>query len=345
MQSEPLTASASDKKVVILDPHPRKIAEIFTPEDLERLQQMAHVVWAQDEPMPQAEFAKVRDQVYAIIMGRWRAPVVQELPNLRAILEVSGRHPSPSLLDYDTCFARGIRVLSCAPAFGPMVAEMALGMALAASRQIVAGHVGFQSGSEQYLHQGNVDTFTLFDKPVGFIGFGGLARSLRPLLAPFRCSIQVYDPWLAPTYLRDQGVKPVSLEELLATSRVTFVLAIPSVENKSLLGRELLSLIPSDAVLVLMSRAHVVDFDALTEMLYAGRFRAAIDVFPEEPVPANLPIRHAPNVVLSAHRAGSVAEDMRAIGHLVTNDLEALLAGLPPLEMQVAQPEIVRRLP
>jgi phosphoglycerate dehydrogenase-like enzyme len=335
----------AEQKVIMLDPHPRKLADIFSPEDLDRLRQMAHLVWAKDEPMPPAEMEPYRDQIFAIVTGRGREIPVNDLPALRAILEVSGRHPSPALLDYEACFARGIRVLSCAPAFGPMVAEMALGMALAASRQIVAGHVGFQCGSEQYLQKGNVDTFTLFDKPVGFIGFGGLAKSLRPLLAPFRCSIQVYDPWLAPTYLREQGVTPVSLEELLATSRVIFVLAIPSVENESLLGRELLSLIPANAVLVLMSRAHVVDFDVLTEMLYAGRFRAAIDVFPEEPVPADHPIRHAPNVVLSAHRAGSVAGELRAIGHLVVNDLEAMLAGLPPLEMQVAQPEIVRRLP
>jgi phosphoglycerate dehydrogenase-like enzyme len=135
------------------------------------------------------------------------------------------------------------------------------------------------------------------------------------------------------------------LEELLLTSRVIFVLAIPSVENKALLDRQLLSLIPSDSVFVLMSRAHVVDFDALTEMLYERRFRAAIDVFPEEPVPADHRIRHAPNVVLSGHRAGSIREELRNIGHLVTNDLEAMLAGLPPLEMQVAQPELVRRLP
>jgi phosphoglycerate dehydrogenase-like enzyme len=107
----------------------------------------------------------------------------------------------------------------------------------------------------------------------------------------------------------------------------------------------MLNLIAPDAVLVLMSRAHVVDFDALTDMLYAGRFRAAIDVFPEEPVPAGHPIRHAPNVILSAHRAGSVAGELRAIGHLVANDLEAMLSGLPPQQMQVAQPELVRRLP
>jgi phosphoglycerate dehydrogenase-like enzyme len=338
-------APDSQKPVVVLDPNPRRMDEIFAPEDLARLHALADVVWGQDDPMPADFDAAVRDRVVAMIVGRWRPIPIADLPNLRAIMEVGGRHPSPALLDYDACFARGIRVLSCAPAFGPMVAEMALGMALAASRQIVDGHVAFTQGQEIYLHKGNVGTFTLYDQPVGLIGFGGLARALRPLLAPFRCRLSVFDPWLPPTYLVDQGVQPVGLEELLETSKVIFVLAIPSVENQAMLDRAMLSRIQPGAVLVLMSRAHVVDFDALTDLLYQGKFRAAIDVFPQEPLAADHPIRRAPGVVLSAHRAGSVKEEMRTIGHLVVNDLEAILAGLPPMEMQIAHPELVRRLP
>ena len=94
-----------------------------------------------------------------------------------------------------------------------------------------------------------------------------------------------------------------------------------------------------------MSRAHVVDFDALTEALMEGRFRAAIDVFPEEPMPSDHPIRRAPNVVLSAHRAGSIVGDSNLIGRMVVDDLEAMAHGLPPWHMQGAEPEIVARLP
>jgi phosphoglycerate dehydrogenase-like enzyme len=332
------------KKKVILAPHFRRLAEIFDPADLRRLYGMADVVWGKDEPMPEAELARVKEEVFAIIAAQWRYGPVSAMPNLRAILEVGGRHPSPQLLDYDHCFTHGIRVLSCAPAFGPMVAEMALGMALACTRDIVAGHNAFHAAEERYLYRGNVGTFTLYDQPVGFIGFGGLARALRPLLAPFRCSIQVYDPWLPTTYLAHQGVIPLGLDELLQTSKVIFVLAIPSPENKALLDRTRLQAIQPGAVLVLISRAHLVDFDALTELVSAGRFKAAIDVFPQEPLPPDHPIRHAPGVVLSAHRAGSVARDMHNIGRIVVNDLAAILAGLPPLEMQVAQPELIYRL-
>ena len=226
-----------------------------------------------------------------------------------------------------------------------MVAEMALALALAAARDVVSGSVAFRSGTEQYQHRGNEQSFTLYDKTVGLIGCGSLARNLMPLLAPFRCRLLGYDPWLADRYLSRMGVQPVALETLLQQARVIFVLAIPSHENRALLDRSRLELIQQGAVLALMSRAHVVDFDALTELLYAGRFKAAIDVFPKEPVPADHPIRNAPGAVLAAHRAGTVREDMWELGCIAVNDLEALLQGLPPREMQPADPAIVFRLP
>jgi phosphoglycerate dehydrogenase-like enzyme len=339
-----MEANMSERRKVVLDAYFRKIDEIFDPQDLERLHSMADVIWGRDEPMPSEEFAKIKGEAFAIITGSWRHGGVDDAPKLHAIIEVGGRHPSPKVLDYRACFARGIRVLSCAPAFGPMVAEAALAMALAASRDIVTNHEGFHTGEERYLHAGNVGTFTLYDETVGFIGFGGLAKNLKPLLDPFRCKILAYDPWLPASYLQAQGVTPVSLEALLAGSKVVFVLAIPSLENKAMLDRAHLSLIQPGAVLVLISRSHVVDFDALTELLYEGRFKAAIDVFPQEPLPRDHPIRNAPNVVLAGHRAGSVRKDLRLIGHMVVDDIEAMLAGLPPWAMQVAQPEIVFRL-
>jgi phosphoglycerate dehydrogenase-like enzyme len=333
----------SEKPTVIVDPHGRRMGEIFHPDDVRRLREMAEVVWARDDPMPAAEAEAVLPEAVAVVTSGWRygPEALGRAPRLRAILDVSGGWPAS--LDYEACFARGIRVLGSAWAFGPQVAEMALGMAIAAAREIAAGDAAMRAGSEKWLHAGNETTFLLYGKPVGFIGFGGLARSLRPLLAPFGCPIRVYDPWVTPSAIRRQGCEPVPLEELLAASRVIFVLATPTSGNRALLDRERLELIRPDAVVVLISRAHLVDFDALTELLLAGRFKAAIDVFPTEPLPKEHPIRGAPGVVLSAHRAGSVAEGLQEIGRAVMDDLEAILAGLPPSCMQQAQPELIRR--
>src|SRR5688572_33166713 len=117
-----------DKKKILLDPHFRRLAEIFEPADLERLHGLADVVWARDEAMPSEMLGQVKDDLWGIIAPEWRYGPVTDFPRLRAILDVGGRLPSTATLDYAACFARGIRALTCAPAFGPIVADMALGM-------------------------------------------------------------------------------------------------------------------------------------------------------------------------------------------------------------------------
>ena len=316
--------------------------EVFHPVDLQRLHEIADVVWGQNGPAPETVIDSAKEDVVAVIAAGWRYGPVQKFLRLCAILEVSGRFPNVDLLDYDACFARNLRVLSCAPSFGPGVAEMAFAMALAGARDLIAGDAAMRVGSEKYYLVGNQNAFTLRKQPVGFIGYGGIARSLKPLLAPFECPISVYDPWLTDGFLQDQGVRPVDLDTLLSESRVIFVLATPTQSNQHMLDQEKLERIAPGALLVLISRAHVVDFDALTALLQAGRFKAAIDVFPTEPVPRDHPIRHTPNTILSAHRAGIAGSGYQCIGRMVVNDLEAILAGRVPQQMQIAQPENIQ---
>jgi phosphoglycerate dehydrogenase-like enzyme len=328
---------------VIVDPSFRRMDEIFSTDDRARLHRTVDVIWGKDDPMPLELLPEAMGEAVAIVCSSWRyGAVLDEAPHLRAIIDVSGGFPPD--LDYEYCYDRRIRVLTAAPAFGPQVAEMALGLALAAGRDIASADQAFRAGTEQWLHAGNRGTFLLHGKPVGFIGYGSLARSLQPLLSPFECPIAVYDPWLTPGYLRAQRVEPIGLEQLLETCRFIFVLAAPTSENRSLLSRAHLERIRPNAVLVLLSRAHVVDFDALTDLVLNGRFKAAIDVFPLEPMPLDHPIRRARGAVLSAHRAGAVAEGLWEVGTMVVDDLEAIARGLPPQRLQVAQLELAPRL-
>ncbi len=331
------------KPRVIVDPHFRTMNEIFTPNDRARLYELADVIWGKDEPMPQAAFVEALPEADTIICCLWRYgnEVLPRAQKLRAIFSVEGAFPLD--LDHNYCFAHNIRILSIAPTFARQVAEMSLGMAIAACREISLGDRAFRNGTEQYLHAGNVNTFLLYDKSVGFIGYGSIARALQKLLAPFNVTMAAYDPWLTDGFIRSNGVRPATLDDLLQHSRFIFVLAAPTVENRAFLAREQLEKIQQDAVVVLMSRAHVVDFDALTDLVLQGRFRLATDVLPTEPLPADHPIRHADNAILSGHRAGSVKEGLQEIGAMVVDDLEAVLRGLPPQRLPTLQPELSRR--
>src|SRR5437762_1561031 len=119
-----------EKPAVIVDPNFRKMGEIFSRRDLVRLHDLVEVVWGKDDPMPIDAFCQAVPDALAVVCADWRYgdEALRSASNLRAILTVSGGFPRN--LDYETCFARHIRVLSAAPAFGRSVAEMALGMAL-----------------------------------------------------------------------------------------------------------------------------------------------------------------------------------------------------------------------
>jgi phosphoglycerate dehydrogenase-like enzyme len=77
-------------------------------------------------------------------------------------------------------------------------------------------------------------------------------------------------------------------------------------------------------------------------MLLEGRFRAGIDVYPQEPLAKDHPIRGAQHAVLSSHRAGAMNEAILNIGRIVADDVEAICQGKVPYSMQVAQPEFIR---
>ena len=333
----------SDRPRVIFDPFFRSMDDIFCADQAERLADLVEVVWGRDEPMPLEEFKAALPDAFAVVSAGWRyGEVLDDAPKLRAVITVSGGWPPE--LDYARCFELGLRVLSAAPAFAEAVAEMALALALASSRDLVAEDRAVRENQERWLSSaGTLGTFLLSGKRVGFVGFGNIGRRLRALIEPFGCELCAYDPWLTDAYLRDERVEPTSLRQLLETSRAIFVLATPTTENRALLSRELLELVRPDAVLVLVSRAHVVDFEALTELVLDGRFRAAIDVFPSEPLGPEHPIRRASGAVLSPHRAGLVQEALWEIGRRVVDDLEAIVNGLPPRRLQIADPELAAR--
>jgi phosphoglycerate dehydrogenase-like enzyme len=139
-------------------------------------------------------------------------------------------------------------------------------------------------------------------------------------------------------------VSPVSLDECFERSAVVFLLAATTSENQGRIGARLFERMPRGGIVVLASRAGIVNFDELLDAAGAGRIRAAIDVWPEEPIPAEHRARRTPNTVLQAHRAGNIPEIWPQMGRMVVDDLEQILRGLPPQQCQRAQWETVGRL-
>ena len=337
------------KPPVIVAPDFRTMSEIFDQDTEARLRDRFDVVWGRDGVMPIEAFRSALETAWAVVFGTWHYgpdAITSAGPQLRCILEVAGGHSHPDL-DYQACFDRGIAVGSCAPAFGPVVAEMALALTLAAKRLIPEGDAAFRAGRERWLHAGNEGATTLYGATVGFVGAGGLARSLQRLIEPFDVSVFGYDPFSPDDELRERSIEPLDLPSLFERCDVVNVLATPTPANPHLVSRSLMERLEPDDLLVVMSRAHLVDFEAMTDLVLDGAFRAAIDVFPTEPFPVDHRLRHAPNAVFSAHRAGALPEALHDIGRMVADDLEAFATdgiGTRGTRMQYATPEMIATL-
>ena len=115
-------------------------------------------------------------------------------------------------------------------------------------------------------------------------------------------------------------------------------------DNTSLLNAERLEWMQQGSMLILLSRAAIADFGDLREFADSGRIRVAKDVFPEEPVALNDPIRTTKNMLLSGHRAGALTSALQEIGKLVMEDLELIGKGLPPVSCKRAQLETVTQI-
>jgi phosphoglycerate dehydrogenase-like enzyme len=327
--------------VILLDPHPRRIERIFDEPTRRRLEQLGRVIWHDGSPAPAEHLDRHLPHAVALI---GQSPLdkarLDRAPRLRAVFNVESNF-LPNI-DYAECHRRGIPVLSTAPVYARPVAEMALAMAISLARRMHEADAALRVGRE--FKGDNHDSFLLHGKPLALVGFGNLGRALLPLLRPFSREILVHDPWIHPAVLREMEVMPVSLDECFARARVVFLLAANTSENTGQIGRRHFASMQKGGVVVLASRAALVNFPELLAAAASGHIRAGIDVWPEEPIPPHEPGRNTPNTLLQAHRAGSVPEIQPLIGQFVVDDLENILAGLPPQRCQRAVPETVGRL-
>jgi phosphoglycerate dehydrogenase-like enzyme len=143
--------------------------------------------------------------------------------------------------------------------------------------------------------------------------------------------------------MASHGVAAASLEEVLRTSQFIVVMASVTSENQGFLGKREFEMVTPGSALLLMSRAGVVDFPEFLRQIESGRFRAATDVFPVEPAPADDPARKVEGLLLSPHRAGAMVDSLFEIGRQTVADAELILRGLPPLSCRRAQRETVAR--
>ena len=169
----------------------------------------------------------------------------------------------------------------------------------------------------------------VWGQTLGIIGLGNIGRSLASKALALQMTVVGYDPYVRPETL--DGVRLVGLRELLAQSDFVSVCAPLTAETRHLIGAAELGLMKAGAILINTARGPLVDEAALVEALRSGRIAAAgLDVFEEEPLPADSPLLGLANVVLTPHTAGMSEASVRRVKMEVGQAAAAVLSGRWP---------------
>jgi phosphoglycerate dehydrogenase-like enzyme len=277
------------------------------------------------------EIAPLLENVGALLMWSWpqlTPELLDKAPNLKFVGHIdASQNGARNLLE------RGIPVSISRRGFSPAVAEMALTLILASLRRTSNFHAAMWNGREEWVSSYpddiDVDERQLTGRRVGIVGFGGIGQRLGQLLAPFECDIKIHDPFLPEPVAKQAGVEKISLDELMKHSEILVLCAAANEGTKHIITREHIEALAPKSVFVNVCRASLVDTEALLQRIRRDDLYVALDVFDQEPLDPNSPLRGSANVYLTPHRAGGLIESTQRIIQYLVDDLRAFQNGEP----------------
>jgi phosphoglycerate dehydrogenase-like enzyme len=315
------------RKILFL---PRKslASEILSDRARATLQSLGEVAWNEmDRDYTPVELAERLPGTAAVVTS-WGSPAfTPELLDVANSLRIVG-HAAGSVkhLMPKAGYDRGIVVLSAAAIIADSVAEYTLWALLSMQRDLYRfeGRLkverGWKTADDGFARE-------LFHKKVGIVSASMVGRRVIKLLRPFGCDVMVYDPYLSKADAETLGVRQVSLEELFASSDIVTVHAPVTPETKEMIGAPHLQAMPDGALFVNTARTWVVDQPAMLAELRTGRIRAVLDVFDQEPLPPDDPLRDMENVFLTPHISGFTTESRRRLVEAIADDMVRFFAG------------------
>ncbi|MER6988178.1 2-hydroxyacid dehydrogenase [Saccharopolyspora hirsuta] len=251
------------------------------------------------------------------------AALLDAMPNCRLVQAVAVGFDG---VDHVAAAERGIPVANLPGFNADAVADWTVGAMLQLLRRYAQGHRKVEQGGwgPEGLRGRDLSALT-----VGILGFGNIGRAVARRLDGFGATVVVHDP--VPS---EPDRDYLELGEVVARSDVLSLHLPLNDATRNLLDDDLLATLPEGACVVNAGRGGVIDESALVRALDAGRLSgAALDVFAEEPLPSDSPLRGRDDVLLTPHTAGVTWEAYHNLRNRLFEKLAAVLAGRPPADV------------
>jgi phosphoglycerate dehydrogenase-like enzyme len=252
------------------------------------------------------------------------AELLSKLPNLKAIAATGMRNRT---LDHVAALNLGIAVMTTTGSGNGMyaTAELAWGLILSLMRHIPEERAAMREGAWQ-TRLGNA----LYGRTIGIVGLGKLGSRMAHIAKAFGVTPVAWSPNLTPERAAEAGVTYLDKQELLTTADIVSLHLVLGPTTRGIIGQADLAQMKPDGILINTARGPLVDEQALLEALRQKRIRGAgIDVYDQEPLDRDHPIRNLPNALVTPHLGYSVQETFEAFYRETVENLESWLDGRP----------------
>ena len=225
-------------------------------------------------------------------------------------------------IDAAAATRRGIVVMNTPGANAVAVAELTLGLMLALARKLPAANSTMHAGKWE---KKNLQGAELRGKTLGILGLGRIGLEVAKRAKGFGIEIIGSDPFVSAAVARENGIKLVTLEELIAGSDYITLHVGLTAQTAGVINAKSLAAMKKGVRIVNCARGELIDDAALVAALKSGQVAgAALDVFAVEPA-RETPYHGLENVILTPHIAGSTAEAQEAVGIQIARQVREYL--------------------
>ena len=317
---------------------PRPLRDYILSEEAEnKLRRLANVTMNEEgRNWTGEELAERLPGVNAVLASWGLAELTDEVLEKADSLEIVA-YAAGSVKGFVTSalYERGIVVCHAAHRIADSVAEFSLLLAMIGLRRPHTFNRQLKEGAE-WPRSRDLPLYEIAGRRVGLLGMGYVGRRAARLFQGVGAKVWAYDPYLPGDQAETLGVHKAELDELLRACKVVSVHLPTTEETHHMLGAREFALLQDGAIFINTARSWVLDQEALVQALQEGRFWAALDVYDEEPLPVDHPLRSMDNAFLTPHVAGLTRDSHGSLMGEMVDEIARYFAG-EPLRHQVTQ--------
>lgn len=258
--------------------------------------------------------------------GRLDAAVLDATPRLRLVAHTGA---TVKFFVTEALWQRGVRVTQAGEAMAYAVGEQAFALTLGLLHGVHRFDHALRAGQSWAAALAAPPRRELRGAQVCVVGASRTGRAYIDLVRAVGAEVTVVDPFLRADEVRVAGLRQADLATGLSGADVVSLHAPVLPETRGMIGAAEFALIPDGGLFVNTARSALVDSAALLAELRSGRLDAAIDVFDEEPLPLDDPLRELSNVFLTPHQAAGTEQARRRGGSIVIGEIARFVAGEP----------------